>query len=225
MAEQVPARVLLVDDHELAREAMLAVLALEEDLQVVGEAQDGHEALRLARELQPDLIVLDLRMPGMDGLVATQQLMGERPSTKIVVLTSYDTPAHLLEALRLGACGFVTKGASKRHVLDVIRGALAGEVCVDPALGSALASQMARTGSAGRAGLTRRELDILQLVAEGRTNHAIAHELGLTGNTIKTHLRHILRKLRAPDRAAAVARAASLGLLRNASPVGNHPIG
>lgn len=208
-----PVRVLLADDHELAREAMRSVLTREPDLRVVGEAADGRAALALARELRPDLVLMDLRMPGLDGLAATRAIVEASPSTRVVVLTSLETRAHLLEALRVGAAGYLLKGATKQEVLETLRAALAGEVRVQPSLAAGLLQDVARGAPAAGHGLTPREVDVLRLVARGLTNDAIARQLGLTVNTVKTHLSHLLRKLDVPDRAAAVARAIPLGLL------------
>lgn len=208
-----PVRVLLADDHELAREAMRSVLTREPDLRVVGEAADGRAALALARELRPDLVLMDLRMPGLDGLAATRAIVEASPSTRVVVLTSLETRAHLLEALRVGAAGYLLKGATKQEVIETLRAALAGEVRVQPSLAAGLLQDVARGAPAAGHGLTPREVDVLRLVARGLTNDAIARQLGLTVNTVKTHLSHLLRKLDVPDRAAAVARAIPLGLL------------
>ena len=210
-----PARVLLADDHELVREALHGVLAREPDLAVVGEARDGQEAVDLAVRLRPDLVVMDLRMPGLDGIAATRKLREVLPSARVVVLTSHEQPAYVLEALRAGAAGYLLKGATKQEVLAALRGALAGEVHVQPEIAGSLLGQLARGEAPATQGhgLSAREVDVLRLVARGHTNAAIGRELYLTVNTVKTHVAHILRKLDAADRAQAVARAAALGLL------------
>ncbi len=207
------ARVVLVDDHELAREALHAVLAREPDFVVCGEAGDGRSAVALVQRLRPDLVVMDLRMPELDGLAATRAILAAAPATRVVVLTSADTRVHLLEALGAGAVGFLPKGTTRRELLDALRAALAGEVRAQTG------GTMPRDPSAERAPpaphwLTAREVAVLRLIARGRTNHAIGRELGVSENTVKTHVSHLMRKLDAPDRAAAVARAAELGLLR-----------
>ena len=209
------ARVLLVDDHELAREALRSVLSAEQGFSVVGEAADGGAAVRLAGQARPDLVLMDVRMPGMDGLAATRALLAEHPGMTVVMLSSHEDRSLVLEALRAGAAGYLLKGASKQEVLAVLHAAVAGERRVQASLaadllhGEALGSATAGTVQP----LSERELEVLRLMARGHTNEAIGYRLSLTVNTVKTHVRHVLRKLEAPDRAAAVARAAALGLL------------
>ena len=210
---RLPARVLLADDHELAREALRSVLTREPDLEVMGEARDGQEAVDLARRLQPDLVVMDVRMPGLDGLAATRVLLDVLPSARVVMLTSSEQRAYALEALRAGAAGYLLKGATKQEVLATLRDALAGEVRVQPEVAGPLLGQLARGETPTAHGLSAREVEVLRLLAHGTTNEAIGRALHLSLNTVKTHVSHILAKLDAPDRAAAAARAAALGLL------------
>jgi len=207
------ARVLLADDHELAREALRSVLAREPDLEVVGEARDGQEAVNLAARLRPDLVVMDIRMPGLDGFAATRALRDVLPGARVVMLTSSEQRAYALEALRAGAAGYLLKGATKGEVLATLRAALAGEVRVQPEVAGPLLGQLARGEVPAEHGLSDREVEVLRLVARGRTNQAIGRELHLSLNTVKTHISHILAKLGVADRAAAAARAAALGLL------------
>lgn len=207
------ARVLLADDHELAREALRSVLARESDLDVVGEARDGREALDLAKRLRPDLIVMDVRMPGLDGLAATRAVLAALPFARVVLLTSYDNRAYVLDALRAGATGYLLKGATKQEVLATLRAALSGDVRVQPEVAARVLGQLARSGIPEDPRLSAREIAVLQLMAAGRTNEAIGQHLRITLNTVKTHVAHILRKLDAADRAQAVGRAAALGLL------------
>jgi DNA-binding NarL/FixJ family response regulator len=217
-AGAAPARVLVADDHELAREALLSVLAREPDLAVVGEARDGHEAVALARRLRPDLVLMDLRMPGLDGLQATRAVLAEVPGVRVVVLTSLEARAVVLEALRAGAAGYLPKGATTAEVLATLRDVLAGAVRVQPDLAARLLAEEAQGAAAPPApppadALTARELEVLRLVARGRSNDEIGAALHLTRNTVKTHVARLLRKLDAADRAQAVARAAARGLL------------
>ena len=208
-----PARVVLADDHELAREALRSVLAREPDLDVVGEARDGHEAVALAARLRPDLVVMDVRMPGLDGIAATRAVCEAVPAVRVVVLTSSEQRAYALEALRAGAAGYLLKGATKRELLDTLRAALAGEVRVQAEVAGPLLGQLARGETTAEHGLSDREVGVLRLMARGRTNEAIGRELHLSLNTVKTHVSHILAKLGVADRAEAAARAAALGLL------------
>ena len=210
-----PARVLLADDHELAREALRSVLAREPDLLVVGEAGDGREAVALAARLRPDLVVVDLRMPGLDGLAATRAIVEAVPTARVVALTSSESRAHALEALRAGASSYLLKGATKREVLATLRAALAGEVRVQAEVAGPLLGQLARGETLAAHGLSGREVEVLRLLARGRTNEAIGRALHLSPNTVKTHVSHILAKLGVADRAEAAARGAALGLLHD----------
>jgi DNA-binding NarL/FixJ family response regulator len=215
MSPPAPARILLADDHELAREALRSVLAREPDLEVVGEARTGDEAVALARRLHPDLVLMDVRMPARDGLSATRNLLDSLPSARVVMLTSYANSAYVLESLRAGATGYLLKGATKQEVLATVRAVLAGDVQVQAAIAGRLLGQLARDGTRPEHGLSSREIGVLRLMADGRTNEAIGRELRITLNTVKTHVGHVLRKLDASDRAQAVARAAALGLLED----------
>jgi DNA-binding NarL/FixJ family response regulator len=206
--------VVLVDDHELAREALRSVLTPEQGFVIVGEASDGQTAVRLAHRLRPDLVLMDVRMPGMDGLAATRAILAELPETKIVVLTSHEQRPLVLDALRAGVAGYLLKGASKREVLDIIRAALAGERRVQGSLTADLLDQEARSPSpTPGVPLSQRELEVIRLLAAGHGNAEIARTLCVSINTVKTHVQHIVRKLDAADRTSAVARAAALGLL------------
>jgi DNA-binding NarL/FixJ family response regulator len=191
------------------------VLRAEHGFGVVGEAADGREALRLAQQLRPDVVLMDVRMPVMDGLAATRALRVEQPEARVVMLSSHEDRALVLEALRAGALGYLLKGASKQEVLTTLRAILGGERRVQGSLAADLLHNEA-VGSARpspAAQLSQRELDVLRLLAQGYTNAAIGYQLQVSVNTVKTHLRHVLRKLDVPDRAAAAARAAALGLL------------
>jgi DNA-binding NarL/FixJ family response regulator len=216
------ARVLLVDDHELSREALRSVLRAEQGFTVVGEAGDGDSAVRLARQVRPDLVLMDVRLPGMDGLAATRALLAEQTEATVVMLSSYQDRAFVLEALRAGASGYVLKGASKQELLAIVHAALAGERRIQASLSTTLLQEEASGAGAIGGGsaqlLSDRELEVLRLMAQGQTNTAIGHRLHLSVNTVKTHVQHLLRKLDAPDRAAAVARAAALGLLSAPAP-------
>jgi DNA-binding NarL/FixJ family response regulator len=210
-----PTRVLLVDDHELAREALRSVLTPVQGYAVVGEAADGQTALRVARQVRPELVLMDLRMPGLDGLATTRALLAEMPDTRVVVLTSFEQRALVLDAIRAGAAGYLLKGASRQEVLETVAAVLGGERRVQGSLAADLLGEEAHGGpSPGLLPpLTERELEVVRLMAAGRTNAEIAQALQISLNTVKTHVLHLFRKLDAPDRAAAVARAAALGLL------------
>ncbi len=226
-----PGRVLIADDHELVRDGFRRMLGYEEDLEVVGEARDGREAVELCRRLDPDLVLMDVRMPKMDGLEATRAIKAEHPSVSVLVVTTYDNPDYLLEAIKAGAAGYVLKDAPNRQLTNAIRRSLEGESPLNQELASQLirrladeATQAARQepppsaaedGAAAqplRAELTSRELEVLKLVARGKTNQEIAEGLFISKATAKVHVRHVIAKLGVSDRTQAVVRALELGL-------------
>lgn len=224
-----PTRLLVADDHDLIRGALTAMLADEPDLEVVGEARDGREALGLCRKLRPDLVLMDVRMPEMDGLTATRTIKEEGSPTIVLVITAFEDPEYLLEAVRAGAAGYVLKHASREELLGAVRGVLNGESPLNPELAMRLLRRLAReTGTRGirvpgsnekrrearlPGSLTSRELDVLALLAVGKTNRGIASELHLSLSTVKGHLEHIISKLGVSDRTQAAVRAVELGLL------------
>lgn len=213
------ARVVIADDHELARLGLRTMLAPEPDLEVVGEAATGHEAVALSRRLQPDLVLMDIRMPDLDGLAATRAIKEDRPLTSILIVTLSEDPDYLLEALRAGAAGYVLKDASRREVVAAVRQVLGGESPLDPRLAAQLIRRLAshakdappvRHGDA----LTPRELEVLRLVAEGKTNAEIAQTLYVSVGTVKADVERIIDKLGVSDRTQAAVRAVELGYIR-----------
>jgi DNA-binding NarL/FixJ family response regulator len=214
------ARVLIADDHELARLGLRTMLAPEPDIQVVGEAATGRETVELSRQLQPDLVLMDIRMPDLDGLVATRAVKEELPRTSVLIVTLSENPEYLLEALRAGAAGFVLKDASRREVVTAVRQVLRGESPLDPKLAAQLIRRLANeAGTSERPArhgdeLTPRELDVLRLVAEGKTNTEIGQSLFISVGTVKMHLERIIRKLGVSDRTQAAVRGIELGYLK-----------
>ncbi len=212
-------RVIIADDHELARLGLRTMLEPEPDLEVVGEAATGREAVGLSRQLQPDLVLMDIRMPDLDGLVATRAIKEELPRTSILIVTLSEDPDYLLEALRVGAAGFVLKDASRREVVAAVRQVLSGESPLDPKLSAQLirrlAGQTPPKEQRARHGdnLTQRELEVVRLVAEGKTNAEIAHSLFVSVGTVKVHVERIIDKLGVSDRTQAAVRAVELGYL------------
>lgn len=214
------ARVIIADDHELARLGLRTMLAPEPDLDVVAEASTGREAVELTRKLEPDLILMDIRMPDMDGLMATRAIKDILPRTSILIVTLSHDPDYLLEALRVGAAGFVLKDASRREVVLAIRQVLDGESPLDSKLSAQLIRRLAgQTPAKDRAvrttdDLTPRELEVLRLVAEGKTNAEIGQALYVSAGTVKVHVERIIDKLGVSDRTHAAVRAVELGYLK-----------
>jgi DNA-binding NarL/FixJ family response regulator len=212
-------RIIIADDHELARLGLRTMLEPEPDLEVIGEAATGREAVALSSQLQPDLVLMDIRMPDLDGLMATRAIKEELPRTSILVVTLSEDPDYLLEALRVGAAGFVLKDASRREVVAAVRQVLNGESPLDPKLAAQLIRRLAGQTSPkeepARHGdnLTQRELEVVRLVAEGKTNHDIAQALFVSVGTVKVHVERIIDKLGVSDRTQAAVRAVELGYL------------
>jgi DNA-binding NarL/FixJ family response regulator len=221
-----PARLIIADDHALLRSGIRSMLYGEPGLEVVGEAADGAEALELCRRLQPDLVLMDVRMPKMDGLAATRAIKEEFPRTSVVMVTMQEDPDYLFEAVIAGAAGYVLKGATPEQLTDAVRQVLDGEFLFNQKLTIDLLRSMAdrEQSSASPSGvaaseeslsepLTARETEILRLLAQGQTNPQIARELVVSPGTVKNHVRHIIAKLGVSDRTQAAVRAIELGLL------------
>ncbi|HEX2109529.1 MAG TPA: response regulator transcription factor [Rubrobacteraceae bacterium] len=225
-----PAQVLVADDHDLVRDGYQRMLDREPDLEVVGEASNGQEAIELCRKLRPDLVLMDVRMPEMDGIEATRKIKGEFPTTSVLVVTTYENTDYLFEAVQAGAAGYVLKDAPKRQLLGAIRRTLNGESPLNQELAMQLISRFSRRSrepapqpdapkhqdasvTPPREVLTPRELEVLQLLARGKTNLQIAQELVISRLTAKTHVERIIRKFGVSDRTQAVLRAFELGLV------------
>jgi len=217
---------LIADDHALVREGLRAVLEGEEGIEVVGEAADGLEALRACGELSPDLVLMDVRMPGMDGLEATRQIKARMPGVAVVMVTMHENPDYLLEAVRAGAAGYVLKEASGERIAGAVRRTLGGDSALEEGLAMRLLGRLAAAAApqgegpvraeepsgALPEGITPREAEVLGLMARGFTNPQIAEELGITRGTAKVHVQNIIAKLGVSDRTQAAVRAVELGL-------------
>jgi DNA-binding NarL/FixJ family response regulator len=207
-------RVLIADDQRVVREGLGMVLALMKDVEVVGAAADGAEAVTLAQAVRPDVVLMDLRMPRCNGVEATRRLRTEAPEVKVVVLTTYSDDRSVLEALRAGARGYLTKDASGEQIHEALRQVLDDHAVIDPAvqrhLVDAIAGEPARPKF--RDGLTPREAEVLSLMAEGLSNAEIASRLVVSEGTVKSHVNHLFAKIGARDRAQAVAYAFRHGL-------------
>ena len=212
-----PARLVIADDHELAREGLRAILENEPDLEIVGEASTGREAIEVCRHLQPDLVLMDVRMPDMDGLAAAQAIKEEWPRISVLAITLSEDPDYLLRALKAGVAGYVLKDASRADVVAAVRRVLGGESPLDQRLSVMLLRRMAEETRApaapSRPTLTPREQEVLRLVAEGKTNAAIAQQLFVSVGTVKVNVERIIDKLGVSDRTQAAVRAIELGLI------------
>jgi DNA-binding NarL/FixJ family response regulator len=206
-------RILVADDHPMLREGLVAVLSTQPDFEVVGEVSDGSEAVRLAETLDPDVILLDLEMPGTDGVAALEELRDAGSEARVVVFTAYDTDERILGALRAGARGYLLKGASRAEIFSAIRTVHAGGSLLQPGVTARLLEHLER-GDAQADQLTPRELEVLGLIAQGLQNSEIAARLFVTERTVKFHVSSILAKLGADNRTEAVAIAARRGLIR-----------
>jgi DNA-binding NarL/FixJ family response regulator len=209
-------RVLVVDDHTVVRKGLCALLATEPGLQVVGEAADGREAVVLASALEPDVVLMDLEMPGMDGVEATRQVLAATRATRIVVLTSFAAEALLLPAVRAGATGYLLKSCRPEDLIRAVRLAADGGAVLDPSVAGSLLREVAgdaRTAPT-REALTDRERDVLRQLAHGRSNRQIADRLTVSESTVRTHVRHILAKLGLESRTQAAVYALHVGLVR-----------
>jgi DNA-binding NarL/FixJ family response regulator len=210
-----PSRLIIADDHELARTGLRGMMTGQHDLLVVGEAATGHEAIALCRRLRPDLALMDVRMPDLDGLAATRVIKRDTPETAVVMVTMHENPEYLLEALRAGAAGYVLKDATHSEVLKTVRRVLEGEVLLTPEVASRLLVRLVREKRPSpeqAVHLTSRELVVLRLVAQGWTNREIAAELHLSAGTVKVHVERILAKLGVAHRTQAAVRAVEMGL-------------
>jgi len=229
-----PARLLLADDHDLVRGGFNRMLDREADLEVVGEAANGREAVELCRSLRPDLVLMDVRMPKMDGLEATRAIKAAQPGVSVLVVTTYENPDYLLEALKAGAAGYLLKDVPKKQLLNAVRRVLNGESPLNQELAAQLIQRLVSEaaqpiqqptqptparghGSSGAArppeDLTRRELEVLRLVAQGKTNQEIAGALVISAGTAKVHVQNLIRKLGVSDRTQAAVRAVELRML------------
>jgi DNA-binding NarL/FixJ family response regulator len=207
-------RVVIADDHAVVRQGLRTFLDLQDDVEVVGEAADGEAAVAVAERTAPDVVLLDLVMPGVDGLAALRRLRARAPEARVVVLTSFGDDERILAALRAGAAGYLLKDAEPAELVRAIRTADAGHAPLSPAVASRVVESLANDG--GRAGadeLTAREREVLGLIARGRSNKVIARELGVAEKTVKTHVSHILAKLGLSDRTQAALYAVRQGVV------------
>jgi DNA-binding NarL/FixJ family response regulator len=203
-------RVLVADDHPIVRGGIVALLNSADDLTVVGEASTGLEAVALAIELEPDLVLMDLQMPELGGAEATARILDQRPLMRVIVLTTYESDSAILTAIEAGANGYLLKAAPSSEILAGIRSVAAGDVALAPSIAAMIVGRMKAPATPT---LTARETEVLRLVAQGESNPSIAKALFLSEATVKTHLLHVFEKLEVSDRTRAVTKAMELGLL------------
>jgi DNA-binding NarL/FixJ family response regulator len=215
-----PIRILLVDDQRLMREGLRTLLELEPDLQVADEAGDGQAALDAYAALQPDVVLMDIRMPGMDGVEATRRLRDGWPGSRVIILTTFDDDASLFEGLRAGALGYLLKDVSGHDLAEAVRTVAAGGALIEPSVTRRLLAEFARLAPPARPGeaglaepFSERERDIVRLLAAGLSNREIADRLCLAEGTVKNYVTTILQKLGVRDRTQAALRARELGLI------------
>jgi RNA polymerase sigma factor (sigma-70 family) len=205
-------RVLVVDDHAFVRDGLRAFLDLQDGIEVVGEAADGEEAIAAAERLEPDVVLIDLVMPGLGGVAAIRELRERRPEVRAIVLTSFLDEDKLLPALRAGAAGYLLKNSAPAEIARAVRAACAGEAVLDPTAAARLIDTLARVEEPLER-LTPREREVLVLLGRGFPNKQIARELGLAEKTVKTHVGHVLAKLGVADRTQAAIVAVRVGLV------------
>jgi DNA-binding NarL/FixJ family response regulator len=204
-------KILVCDDHPVVRSGLRGMINSQPDLEVVAEAAEGSEALSLTDRFKPDVVLMDLRMPGMDGVTATAGIKARHPDTNVLILTTYDTDADILHALEKGATGFLLKDEREDRIFDAIREAARGRSALAPGVASRLVERLRGDADAH---VSDREIEILMLVAQGQSNREIARELHISDSTVKAHMLHIFDKLGVTDRTAAVTTAVRRGIIR-----------
>jgi len=204
-------RILVCDDHPVVRSGLRGMIQSQPDLEVIAEAGEGAQAVALASRFQPDIVLMDLRMPGMDGVTATAAIKARHPGIHVLILTTYDTDADILRALEQGATGFLLKDEREDRLFDAIREAAGGRSPLAPGVASRLVERLRGDADSH---VSEREIEILMLVAQGRSNREIARDLHISDSTVKAHMLHIFDKLGVADRTAAVTTALRRGIIR-----------
>ncbi len=213
-----PIRILVADDHTMVRDGLNMMLSRQDDFEVVGEASNGREATELAARLNPDVILMDLRMPVMSGVEAMRSIGVQNPDARFIVLTTFDTDEYIFDAIEAGATGYLLKDASREELFSAVRAVHRGESQIEPGVAAKVLSrfqELSRQGpDAGRDSLSDREIQVLQLVARGSSNKLIAAELLISESTVKTHVANIFQKLNVRHRTQAVTEAIQRGIIR-----------
>ena len=217
MREQIPTKIkiLIADDHPVVREGLSTMLSRERDIQVVGEAENGTEAIKKAGELQPDIILMDLRMPEVDGVEAMRQIKVKNPDMKFIVLTTYDNDEYIFKGIEAGARAYLLKDAPREELFEAIRAVYRGESLIQPAVAGKVLDRLAELSQQVRAPerLSEREVEVLMLIAKGTGNKLIATSLCIGESTVKTHIQSIFQKLGVSDRTEAVTEAIKKGII------------
>jgi DNA-binding NarL/FixJ family response regulator len=214
MSEQQQIRILISDDHPVVRTGLRGMINGEPDFEVVGEAENGKEAVAMTGELRPQVVLMDLRMPEMDGVTAIGHIKAEHPEVQVLVLTTYESDADILRAIETGATGYLLKDTPREELFEAIRLVARGESPLDPGVAARLMQRMRGPSEEGLSSLSTREIEVLELVARGTSNKEIAKQLWVSETTVKSHMLHIFDKLSVTDRTAAVTAALKRGIIR-----------
>ena len=212
-----PIKILIADDHPVVREGLIAMIRREPDFMVVGEATNGLEAVNKAKELKPDVILMDLRMPEMDGVEAIRQVSMAEPNTKFIILTTYSDDEYIFRGIEVGARAYLLKDAPREDLFKAIRAVHRGESLIQPVVASKVLdrfAELSRRAQAPAGALSEREIEVLRLMAKGDANKEIAAQLHITDSTVKTHISNIFQKLNAKDRTEAVMQAVKKGIIK-----------
>jgi len=217
MSERVPGKmkILIADDHPVVREGLVTMLSRENDIEVVGEAQNGKVAIEKARELKPDIVLMDLRMPEVDGIEAIRLIKSENPQVKFIVLTTYDNDEYIFKGIEAGARAYLLKDAPRAELFKAIRAVSRGESLIEPAIAGKVLDRFAELSRQTQSpeALSERELEVLTLIAKGTSNKLIATNLNIGESTVKTHIQSIFHKLNVSDRTEAVTEAIKKGIV------------
>ena len=217
MSERVPGKmkILIADDHPVVREGLVTMLSRENDIEVVGEAQNGKVAIEKARELKPDIVLMDLRMPEVDGIEAIRRIKSENPQVKFIVLTTYDNDEYIFKGIEAGARAYLLKDAPRAELFKAIRAVSRGESLIEPAIAGKVLDRFAELSRQTQSpeALSERELEVLTLIAKGTSNKLIATNLNIGESTVKTHIQSIFHKLNVSDRTEAVTEAIKKGIV------------